>query len=158
MGRFMQRLTTTNVRRWHLHHHSVGTGHVVQGTDMSFSIEEDDHLDTVRRYVERNPVRPTLVERAEEWQRNRLWRWLRPTEHKEKPTLCPWPIPRPTDWVTRVNRALTKKEREAVQTSVLRGRPFGSEAWQEATAKQLGLESTFRSRGRPNKTTGDQKP
>ena len=70
---------------------------------------------------------------------------------------APWPIPRPNDWVTRVNRALTKKEREAVQASVARGRPFGSESWQEATAKQLGLESTFRSRGRPKKTIDDGK-
>ena len=26
LGRFMQRLTTTHVRRWHLHHQTVGTG------------------------------------------------------------------------------------------------------------------------------------
>jgi putative transposase len=89
LGRFMQRLTTTHVRRWQLHHQSVGTGHLYQGTDKSFPIEADDHLDTVLRDVERNPVRPTLV-------------------------LCPWPIPRPSDWLARVNRALTKKEREAV--------------------------------------------
>lgn len=57
LGRFMQRLTTTHVRRWHLHHHTVGTGHLYQGTYKSFPIEEDDHLYTVLRYVERNPVR-----------------------------------------------------------------------------------------------------
>jgi putative transposase len=34
---------------------------------------------------------------------------------------------------------------------VQRGRPFGSEKWQKATAKRLGLESTFRPRGRPRK-------
>ncbi|MEI8018190.1 MAG: transposase [Schlesneria sp.] len=157
LGRFMQRLTTTHVRRWHLHHHSVGTGHLYQATYKSFPIEEDDHLYTVLRYVERNAVRPTLVERAEDWTWNSLWRWLHPTEHHEKPILCPWPIPRPRDWVTRVNRALTKKELEAVQASVVRGRPFGSESWQEATAKQLGLESTFRSRGRPKKAIDDSK-
>jgi len=33
---------------------------------------------------------------------------------------------------------------EAVRTSAVRGRPFGSAAWQAATAKQLELESTFR--------------
>ena len=76
---------------------------------------------------------------------------------ENKPALCPWPIPRPADWVTRVNRALTKKEIEAVQTSVARGRPFGSELWQENTAKQLGLQSTFRSRGRPRKTKPETK-
>lgn len=149
LGRFMQRLTTTHVRRWHLHHGSVGRGHLYQGTYKSFPIEEDDHLYTVIRYVERNPVRPTLVERAQKWPWSSLWRWLNPAEHADKPVLCTWPIPRPADWVIRVNRALTKKEIEAVLASVKRGRPFGSESWQEKTAVQLGLQSTFRPRGRP---------
>jgi putative transposase len=151
LGRFMQRLTTTHVRRWHLHHQSVGTGHLYQGTYKSFPIEADDHLDTVLRDVERNPVRPTLVERAEMWRWSSLWRSLHLSESRDKPVLCPWPIPRPSDWLARVNRALTKKEREAVLTSVVRGRPFGSETWQDSTATQLGLQSTFRSRGRPRK-------
>ena len=155
LGRFMQRVTTTHVRRWHLHHHSVGTGHLYQGTYKSFPIEEDNHLYSVFRYVERNPVRPTLMTRAEDWPWGSLWRWEHPSEHVEKPLLCPWPLPRPADWVSRVNRALTKKELEAVRESVVRGRPFGSEAWQDLTAKQLGLESTFRPRGRPRKTNGD---
>jgi len=43
------------------------------------------------------------------------------------------------------------KELEAVRTSAVRGRPFGSDAWQAAMAKQLGLESTFRPRGRLRK-------
>ena len=38
LGRFMQRLTTTHARRWHLHHHTVGTGHLYQGTYKSFPI------------------------------------------------------------------------------------------------------------------------
>ena len=152
LGRFMQRLTTTHVRRWHLHRKTVGTGHLYQGTYKSFPIEDDEHLYTVLRYAERNPVRPTLVERAEEWRWSSLWRWLNPGEHEDKPALCPWPIPRPVDWVARVNRALSRKELEAVRVSVVRGRPFGSELWQERTGRRLGLESTFRSRGRPRKT------
>jgi putative transposase len=152
LGRFMQRLTTTHVRRWHLQHQSVGTGHLYQGTYKSFPIEADDHLYTMLRYVERNSVRPTLVERAEMWQWSSLWRSLHPSENRDKPVLCPWPIPRPSNWLARVNRALTKKEREAVLTSVVRGRPFGSETWQDSTATQLGLQSTFRSRGRPRKS------
>ena len=156
LGRFMQRLTTTHVRRWHLHRHSVGTGHLYQGTYKSFPIEEDDHLYTVLRYVERNAVRPTLAERAEDWKWGSLWRWLHPTEYREKPILCPWPIPRPADWITRVNRTLTTKEIEAVRASVVRGRPFGSDDWQERTARQLGLESTFHPRGRPRKSTNEQ--
>ena len=157
LARFMQRLTTTHVRRWHRNHRSVGTGHLYQGTYKSFPIEEDVPLYTVLRYVERNPVRPTLVERAEDWRWGSLWRWNHPSEHQEKPILCPWPIPRPTDRVTRVNRALTKKEIEAVRASVLRGRPFGSKTWQESAAKQLGHESTFRPRGRPRKARQNER-
>ena len=109
LGCFMQKLTTTHGRRWHLHHHSVGTGHLHQGTYKTVPTEEDDHLDTVLRDVERNAVRPTMVERTEDWTWNSLLRWLHPTEHQEKPIFRPWPIRRPHDWVTRVNRDLTKK-------------------------------------------------
>ena len=31
LGRFMQRLTTTHVRRWHLVRKTVGSGHLYQG-------------------------------------------------------------------------------------------------------------------------------
>ena len=109
LGCFMQKLNTTRGRRWHLHHRSVGTGHLHQGTYKTIPTEEDDHLDMVLRDVERNAVRPTIVERTEAWTWNNLWRRLHPTEHREKPIFRPWPIPRPHDWVTRVNQALTKK-------------------------------------------------
>ena len=121
LGCFMQKLTTTHVRRWHLHHPPVGTGHLHQGTFKTVPTEEDDHLDTVLRDVERNAMRPTMVERTEDWTWNSLWRWLHPTEHQEKPIFRPWPIPRPHDWVTRVNRALTK--RSGSRASLCRPRP-----------------------------------
>ena len=121
LGRVLQRLTTTHVRRWHLHHQCVGTGHLYQGTYKSFPIEEAAHLNPVLRDVERHAVRPTMAERAEDWTCNSLWRWLPPTAHQEKPTLYPGPIPPPHDWVTRVHRALTKKNRKPCK-------PLSSEA------------------------------
>ena len=39
LAAFMQRLTTTHVRRWHLHRKTVGCGHLYQGTYKSFPIE-----------------------------------------------------------------------------------------------------------------------
>jgi putative transposase len=156
LGRFIQRLTTTHVRRWHLHWQTVGRGHLYQGTYKSFPIADDAHLLTVLRYVERNPVRPTLVARAEHWRWSSLWRWLHPNDHQDRPALCPWPIERPADWQARVNRALSKKMLETLRVSVVRGRPFGDEEWQKPTAKRLGLESTFRPRGRPKKAARDQ--
>src|SRR5277367_3551182 len=62
---YMMWLTTAHVRRYHQHYHS--SGHVWQGRFRAFPIQKDEHLLTVHRYVERNPVRAGLVGRAEDW-------------------------------------------------------------------------------------------
>jgi REP-associated tyrosine transposase len=57
----------------------------------------------------------------------------------------------PRDWVAHVNRPQTEAEVEALRRSVTRGAPYGSEEWQEKTAKRLGPVYTLRLRGRPKK-------
>jgi hypothetical protein len=56
---------------------SIGTGHLYQGRFKSFPVQEDDHLFTLARYVERNALRANLVHRAEQWRWGSLYRWLR---------------------------------------------------------------------------------
>jgi putative transposase len=55
LSRWMQWLLTSHVRRYHRHYYS--SGHVWQGRFNAFPIQQDEHLLTVLRYVERNPVR-----------------------------------------------------------------------------------------------------
>ncbi len=153
LSRFMRRVTLTHTQRWHAHHGTAGTGHLYQGRFKSFPVESDDHFLTVCRYVERNALRANLVERAEDWR----WGSLavrRAKGEKDRPALTPWPIDRPRDWKARVNRPFRPAEEEAVRRSLQRGQPFGSESWQAAVAARLGLESTFRPRGRPRKDGG----
>ena len=148
LGAFMQRLTTTHARRWHLARRSVGRGHLYQGPYKSFPVADDAHLLTVCRYVERNPLRARLVARAEDW------RWSSLSDRggaPERPALSPGPMARPTDWLAWVNEPQTAAELEAVRTCVRRGRPYGGEAWSRAAAERLGLQSALRSRGRPRK-------
>src|SRR5437762_13930520 len=64
---FMHWLTMTHTQRWHAHRHSAGTGPLYQGRYKSFPVEEDEHLLTLCRYVERNPLRTNLVAQAEAW-------------------------------------------------------------------------------------------
>ncbi len=59
INKWMQWLTTTHARRYHQHYHS--SGHVWQGRYKSFIVQDDDHLLTVVRYIEGNPVRANLV-------------------------------------------------------------------------------------------------
>jgi putative transposase len=144
----MQRLTITHVRRWQEHRHYVGLGHVYQGRYKSFPVEEDEHFLAVARYVERNPLRANFVVRAEEWRWSSLWRRCRGNAEENR-LLAAWPIEMPADWLERVNRADNAKELEALRHSVQRGRPYGAPDWQRRIAKRLGLESAYRSPGRP---------
>jgi putative transposase len=67
LARFMLRLTITHARRWLIHRQEVGTGHVYQGRYKSFAMQDDEHLATACRCVERNPVRANAVERSRDW-------------------------------------------------------------------------------------------
>jgi putative transposase len=149
LSAWAQWLTVTHVRRWHAHHHTAGTGPVYQGRFKSFPIQEDEHYFTVCRYVERNALRANLVARAEDWRWSSLW-------HRHHATQAPWlsegPLPLPADWIERVNEVQTEAELAALRRSVSRGAPFGDASWQERTANALGLQSAFRTRGRPKKT------
>lgn len=151
LSEFMQWLTTTHVRRWHLQHGTVGQGHLYQGPYKSFPLEESSGSPIVNRYVERNAKTANLVERAEEWRWCSLWRRLHPEVHLDKPPLCEWPVERSDDWVELVNEPLTPKEWQALKISLDRGRPLGGAAWQRETAKRLGLERTLKIPGRPRK-------
>src|SRR5207253_4674878 len=69
------RFCTAHVRRYHRHYQS--SGHIWQGRFKAFAIEQNEHLLTVLRYVERNALRANLVERAELWPWTSLHHWLK---------------------------------------------------------------------------------
>ena len=110
---------------------------------------QDDHLWSVLRYVERNPLRANLVKQAEEWRWSSLWHRVR---GNNAGLLDDDPVALPIRWRQHVQRAQTEAELAALRRSVVRGAPFGETSWQERTAKRLCLESTLRARGRPWKS------
>ncbi|HEY2893759.1 MAG TPA: transposase, partial [Pirellulales bacterium] len=147
LSRWMQWLLTSHVRRYHRHYH--GSGHVWQGRFKAFPIEQDEHLLTVLRYVERNPLRAKLVRRAEAWAWSSLsWR----TAGQRPDLLSAWPVACPRNWISHVNAVQTEAELSGLHGSIARGAPFGDDRWRERIAKRLGLESSLRPRGRPKKT------
>ena len=150
LGAFMQKLTITHARNWQVHRRRVGYGHLYQGRYKSFPIEGDEHFYQVVRYVERNALRAKMVRRADAWRFSSLWRRLHGTA-ESRAMLRDWPLPRPRSWLQYVNQPQNEAELAAIRLSVQRGQPYGSEHWAHATAARLGLESTFRPRGRPKK-------
>lgn len=150
MGRFMRWVTATHTQRHHAHYETTGHGHLYQSRYKSFPVADDDHFLVVCRYVERNPLRAKLVERAEQWRYGSLWRWVQKTDPIPK-LLSPWPIPRTPNWIERVNQPLSAAELKAVRECTQRGRPFGAPDWTLDFAQRSGLEHTLRRRGRPRK-------
>ena len=151
LSRWMHWLQNTHVRRYHQHHDT--SGHLWQGRFKSFPIEDDDHLLTVLRYVERNPLRANLVRTAERWAWSSARAWTKPTE---RPTwLMEGPVPRQDGWLQQVNATQTPAEVEAIGKCITRGTPYGSEKWVRLAAKNHGLESTLRPRGRPRKVVAE---
>ena len=145
LGRWMQWLLTAHAQRYHRHYGT--SGHVWQGRFKAFSIQDDDHLAAVLPYVERNPLRTELVDRAKDWRWSSRPAWIRdaPLLWRGEPSL------RGPAWLGRVDESLSASDLSRNRHPVERGRPFGDDPWTRQTADRLGLESCRRPRGRPRK-------
>ncbi len=95
-------------------------GHIWQERFKAFPVEQDEHLLTVLRYIERNPLRAGLVKRAEDWPWSSLKSWMADNESR---IVQPGPFDRPEDWALWINQPLTSGELEQVRQSVNRGTP-----------------------------------
>jgi putative transposase len=154
----MQALLVTHTQRYHRCHHSGG--HVWQGRFKSPVVQDDDHLRTVLRYIEANPLRAGMVERAGDY------RWSsfaahglgRPDDLLDAVVayeeLAATPAVRRRRWSAFVHQAPDEAEVAAVRRSVQTGLPFGEASWVERLGRRLGLDLATRPRGRPRKPAG----
>ena len=146
-GAWARWLFTTHVR-WH-HARYQSSGHIWQGRYKAFLIQEDHHLLTVMRYVERNALRANLVERAEDWAWGSLaWR----TTRSPPAALTESPVALPSYWRHLVNEPQSTVEVEAIRTSVNRQRPFGDRDWAARRSSELGIAQTLKEIGRPRRS------
>ena len=147
---FFRWLTHTHVMRWRTSHQTVGYGPLYQGRFRNFAVQRDEHLLAICRYVERNAVSAKLVRRAQDWRWSSLWARQHGSPQLQA-ILSDWPVHRPSNWLEQVNRPVAAAEREAILTSIRRGRPFGNDQWLSRTVAKLNVEHTLRREGRPSR-------
>ena len=150
LSRWMQWLSTSHVRRYHRQHQT--SGHIWEGRFRAFPIQPDEHLLTVLRYVEQNPVRlkELKLRKPERWPWSSVGQGNGRAGTSQDRTRARSPAVR--NWLRSVQQPLTAEELALVRHSVVRGTPFGDPKWQQRIVAKLGLESTMRPRGRPRKT------
>ena len=157
ISRVFQSLTIAHTWRYHKRHRSVG--HVWQGRFKSPAVEGDDHLWTVLRYIEANPLRAGMVTDPADYP------WSSYPAHglgRADPLLSKFPewqelgvdeSERQGRWRDKVVSGQTDTELATIRRSLGSGRPFGSASWVEATSRRLQLPSEQRRpRGRPRKS------
>ena len=150
MGRYMHKLTNSHTRRFHASTETIGTGPLYQGRYKSFPIEDDIHLLTVIKYVERNPVRAKFVRTCEEWQWGSAWIRSQSPKLQQRFIDDP-PLDLPQQYSQWVNTADKVDVISSLRNSVRRGTPFGKEGWVDRMVKKHQLISTVRKPGRPSK-------
>lgn len=155
MSRFLQLFTGTHAQRWRAFHSSIGCGAVYQGRYKAFPIQTGVYFLNACRYVERNPVRAKLVRRAQDWQWSSCW--SRQYE-QTKDLTYQWPVSRPDDWLSIVNKAESVEDLQELRYAVSRELPLGDKKWVAETAKTLRIESRLRKPGRPKTVPGKTPP
>ncbi len=141
---YLSWVTNTHVKRYRAHYRRK-SGHLYQGRYRSFPVEDDVHFRTLVRYVEANPLKAKLVDRAQDWE----WSSLGCGRGLKSELLDPWPVDRPRDWLALVNQPMSRTDTLRVRASLARSRPFGGACWSREIAERLGLQYTLRPRGRP---------
>jgi putative transposase len=124
LSRSMHWLGTTHAHRHNARMNTVGEGHLYQGRYKSFLIEEDLHLLTVLKYIERNPVRANLVERAEEWRWSSAYRRIHGIE-AEKSLLGELPVDLPRNYLEWIHTPEPSEELKDLRHCVNKGITFG---------------------------------
>ena len=129
-----------------------------QGRFKSPVIQTDEHLLTVLRYIEANPLRARIVRRAENYP------WSSYLAHGVGESselvdslvtydaLSPRASGRQRRWAEMVHRPLDESMIGAVRRSIETGLPYGDATWVKKLATKLDLNLTIRPRGRPQAT------
>jgi putative transposase len=120
-------------------------GQLWHGRFASFVMDER-HLLACARYVELNPVRAGLVERAQDWPWSsaRAHLGVAPDRITETaPLLGRWP-----DWPAVLDAGVDDRVLQAIRKCERSGRPLGSDAFLARLARETGRALLPRRRGR----------
>jgi putative transposase len=102
------------------------------------------------KYVETNPLRANMVEKAEDWKWGSLYQRMN-RQDLTSGILAKWPVEYTGDYLADINKPLSESFLKQVRYSSACSTPLGDENWVLQVVKKFGLEHTTRQCGRPPK-------
>jgi putative transposase len=123
---YMHWLTSTHVRRYHMHYDLVGTGHLYQDRYRNDVCTDARGVLAVINYVEGNALAAGIVRQAQDWK----WSSMRVRlEGDPGKLLSEGPLPLPSNWIEFVNENTARKDAAAAKPQNRRRfRTFGGSA------------------------------
>jgi putative transposase len=137
MSAFMHRLTMTHALRLRGWRGTRGRGAVYQSRFRASLVADDEYFYRTVRYVERNPVRATFVDRVEDW----MWSSASPMSVLQGVPLAPWPLPRPVEWQAYVNEVEPQRDLDFIRLRVQREEPLADPAADVAAPANQATET-----------------
>ena len=111
MQEFMHRMTSTHVRRWQKRWSPPGSGPVYQGRYHSKLVKTDLYYYSLIKYIEQNPLRARLVDKAEEWKWSSAF-FRKSNKEKFCDLLDAGPLSLPKNWNKTLNKLPNKRQEE----------------------------------------------
>lgn len=142
---------TNQLYTQYLNHKLSQSGRIWQNRFFSCVVENEQHLWAVARYIERNPVKAGIAERAEDYRWSSAKAHLSGTDDTVLGPSVTWLAPSEmrayVEFVLTENEDMDTKIRQATRT----GRPFGSENFIDMLEFRLKQVLRPKKAGRPRK-------
>jgi len=148
LSRYMHLLTSTHVQKIKKYWKINSAGSIYQGRYKSCLVGDKQYYLNLVRYIESNPLRAKLCQRAEDWKWSSFSKRLLMNSKLAK-EVFPSPYNLPKTWSDIVNEKQEESELVMLRKSVNKGSLYGSKEWISKTATDLGIEYITRPAGRP---------
>jgi len=106
VGRYLRWLEACHAIRFRRRSDTRGHGHVYQDRYDCVAVEDDLHYLSLLRYIEANPVKAGIVDRAEQWP----WSSFKERVSGRRRIITEGPVPLPANWSEIVNARLHDEE------------------------------------------------
>ena len=135
---------------WNATHHS--SGHVWQGRFYSCPLDEA-HLWEALRYTELNPVRASLITKAENWEWSSAGAHCGTARANDYLAMESWHARWSVcEWRTFLAAAEADSDLTAIRNCTYTGRPLGTTEFIRSLERETNRSLTVQKRGRPRKT------